>query len=601
MQLEWIDSGIILGYLVIVVSIGFLIRRRAGQDITSYFLGGRTVPWYALGVSNASSQFDITGTMWFVTVLFIYGLKGAWLPWLWPTFNQIFLMVYLAIWIRRSNVITGAEWIGTRFGSDRGAELARLSVVVFALVSVIGFLCYAYQGIGRFASVLLPWDLSPQMYGIILMLITTVYVILGGMYSVVLTDIVQFIMLTIASFIIGIIAFTHVSAADIAAVTPDGWGSLFFGWKLNLDWGRIIPEVNRKIVSDGYSFFAIIWMMMLFKGVLVSMAGTAPNYDMQRVLATRKPRESAFMSGLVSVALIPRWLMIGGIAVLGLVFFGPQLNAMGSGIDFELIMPYVIQNFLPVGVIGIVIAGLLASYMSTFDSTVNAGAAYLVNDIYSRYINPAASSKRIVTISYLSSIVIVIVGIMIGIMSSSIHTVMQWIVTGLYGGYTAPNILKWHWWRFNGYGYFWGMVGGLGTSLLIVLLQQFGIFPNIQTLYTFPLILVISLIGCFIGCLKTEPDDEDVLKQFYTSVRPWGFWRPVREKVMKENPDFKPNISCKRDLLNTFVGIGWQMALVLIPLYLVMHQMKAVVIALMIVMITSIFLKKNWYNKLESG
>ncbi len=190
MQLHWIDISIIFAYLFLVVLLGFFIYKRAGKDIASYFLGGRSVPWYLLGVSNASSMFDITGSMWLVTVLFIYGLKGTWLPWLWPTFNQIFLMVYLAIWIRRSNVITGAEWITTRFGDDRGGELSRISVVIFALVSVVGFLSYAYQGVGRFASVILPWEFSAATYGIALMLITTIYVVMGGMFSVVFTDVI---------------------------------------------------------------------------------------------------------------------------------------------------------------------------------------------------------------------------------------------------------------------------------------------------------------------------------------------------------------------------------------------------------------------------
>ena len=124
MSLHTIDIAIIGAYLILVVLAGVYIRKRASQGIESYFLGGRRIPWYYLGMSNASSMFDITGTMWLVTILFIYGLKGAWLPWLWPTFNQIFLMIYLARWIRRSNVITGAEWIGTRFGKGRGAELS---------------------------------------------------------------------------------------------------------------------------------------------------------------------------------------------------------------------------------------------------------------------------------------------------------------------------------------------------------------------------------------------------------------------------------------------------------------------------------------------
>ncbi len=595
MTLSTLDIVIILGYLAAVIFLGFYLRKLASKDITAYFLGGRKVPWYVLGVSNASSMFDITGTMWFVTVLFIYGLKGAWLPWLWPTFNQIFLMIYLAIWIRRSGVITGAEWINTRFGNDKGAELSRLSVVIFAIISVIGFLCYDFQGIGRFASIILPWNFSPNTYALIIMGITTFYVVMGGMLSVVVTDVLQFVMLTIASVVIGVIAINSISPADIAAAVPGGWNELFFGWKLNIDWSNLIPGINNKIASDGYSLFAIVWMMILFKGILISLAGPAPNYDMQRVLATRKPKESAYMSGMVSIALFPRWLMIGGLVAIGLVFLSPQLKAMGPNIDFEQIMPMVIKNYLPVGMIGLVIAGLLATYMSTFDSTVNAGAAYLVNDVYKRYIRPDASQKQHVLMGYFASILIVVVGIIFGLMAKSIHSVMQWIVSGLYVGYTAPNVLKWHWWRFNGYGYFWGMITGVAASLIIP-----AIFPNLQIIYAFPVIFVISLAASIIGSLLTKAQDRETLKSFYRNVRPWGFWKPVHEMVLRDNPKFENKSSCKRDLFNVAIGIIWQFTLVMIPLYLVFQDFKSLSISAGICLVTSFILKKNWFDKLEN-
>lgn len=591
-----IDIGIIVAYLVLVVIIGFLVTRRAGKDMDSYFLGGKTLPWYVLGIANASSMFDITGTMWLVYILFVYGLKGVWLPWLWPTFNQIFLMIYLAVWIRRSNVLTGAEWITTRFGSGLGGELSRVSVVVFALVSVVGFLGYAFQGIGKFAAVFFPWNLSPDVYAFILMGITTIYVIVGGMYSVVLTDLLQFTILTIASIFIGIIAMVKVNPAALATVIPDGWNSIFFGWKLNLDWSNLIPSVNDRIATDEWSFFTIIFMMMLFKGVLVSLAGPAPNYDMQRVLATRRPRESAFMSGLVSVCLFPRWIMITGITALALVFFSDALKAMGPNIDFEMILPYVVNNFIPVGLMGLLIAGLLAAFMSTFDATVNAGASYIVNDIYKRYVNPKASDKRYVTISYIASIGVVIIGMIAGLMAESINTIMQWIVSGLWGGYTAPNILKWYWWRFNGYGYFWGMMTGIAAALIFPLL-----FPTLSALNSFPFILILSGFAAVVASLLTAPENEEILKKFYSSVRPWGFWKPVHEMVILDNPNFKKNKAFKRDMLNVVVGIIWQMTLVVIPVYMIIKDFKSMWISILILVITSLFLKKNWINKLEKN
>ena len=221
--MQLIDQVIILVYLVLVVAIGVVLTRRASQDLDNYFLGGRSIPWYLLGISNASSMFDISGTMWMVYMLFAYGLKGVWIPWVWATFNQIFFMVYIAIWVRRSNALTGAEWIRTRFGTGRGSELSSISVTIFAIVSVVGFLAYAFQGIGKFATIFLPWDLSASTYAIAIMGITTLYTLLGGMYSVVVTDLLQFILMCVASLIIGVIALTRVSPDMLTSAVPAGW------------------------------------------------------------------------------------------------------------------------------------------------------------------------------------------------------------------------------------------------------------------------------------------------------------------------------------------------------------------------------------------
>ena len=254
MKIHWIDAAIIILYLATTITIGFMLKKRAAKNLDSYFLGSKTLPWYLLGVSNASGMFDITGTMWLVYLLFVYGLKSVFIPWLWPVFNQVFLMIYLSVWLRRSNVLTGAEWITTRFGTDRGAKLSHISVVIFALVSVVGFLAYAFQGIGKFSAVFLPWDLPPETYALIFMGITTVYVVMGGMFSVVLTEVIQFTVMTISSIVIGIIAFNQVSPEALNAVVPAGWKDIFFGWTLDLNWSGIMDSVNTKIAADGWSF-----------------------------------------------------------------------------------------------------------------------------------------------------------------------------------------------------------------------------------------------------------------------------------------------------------------------------------------------------------
>ncbi|MCK6560055.1 Na+:solute symporter [candidate division KSB1 bacterium] len=595
MQLHWIDISIIFLYLTLTLLIGFWVAKRATRDLKSYFLGGNVLPWYVLGVSDASGMFDVTGTMWLVYVTFVYGLKGVFIPWLWPVFNQIFLMVFLSTWLRRSNAMTGAEWLKTRFGTGRGATLSHIIIVVFAMVSVIGFLAYDFKGIGKFAATFLPWQLSPDTYAVILMSITTIYVIKGGMFSVVLTELAQFCIMVIASLAVGVIAINQVDPAMLNNVLPAGWKSIFFGWHLNLDWSGILDSVNAKIAADGYSLFAIFWGMMVFKGTLVSMAGPAPNYDMQRILSTRSPKEAAKMNAFVSVVLFfPRYMLIAGLTVLALAYFMPQLRGMGADLDFELILPYALGNFVPIGLLGILMAGLLAAFMSTFAATVNAAPAYLVNDIYKRFINPNADSKTLIRMSYLCSFGVVVVGVSFGFFVESINSVTQWIVNALWGGYTAANVLKWYWWRFNGYGYFWGMLTGIAASLITPLVA-----PLSPTIYQFPLIFAASLAGCFIATFATQPDDMEVLKSFYKQVRPWGFWKPVHELVVAEHPDFKANRNFKRDMFNVVIGIIWQTSLVALPICLVIQEKMFVLYDTIVLITTSLILKHTWYDKLE--
>ncbi|MEJ2616786.1 MAG: sodium:solute symporter, partial [Ignavibacteriaceae bacterium] len=238
MTLSVLDISIIIAYLLLIVLLGIYISKKASSNIKNYFLGGNVIPWWILGVSNASGMFDITGTIWLVMLLFIYGLKSIFIPWVWPIFNQIFLMVFLSAWLRRSNVMTGAEWLKTRFGEGRGAVLSQIIIVVFAIVSVIGFLAYAFKGSGLFFKTFLPWDFSANTYALIIMFIAAIYVIKGGMYSVVLTEVIQFTIMTIASIAIGIIAMYKVSPETLNAILPAGWDQVFFHWKLNLDWSR---------------------------------------------------------------------------------------------------------------------------------------------------------------------------------------------------------------------------------------------------------------------------------------------------------------------------------------------------------------------------
>ena len=207
------DAFIIFLYIAITLVVGFYVSRRASKGLDSYFLGGKSIKWYYLGLSNGSGMFDVSGTAWMVGILFLYGVKSFMFMWMWPIWNQIFVMMFLAVWIRRSKVMTGSEWILTRFGDDRAGRASHLIVAIFAVIASIGFIAYFFEGVGKFMTVILPWDLSvvvgnaiwlssDHAYALLIIVLTTIYTVKGGMFSVVATEVLQYLILVIAGILI---------------------------------------------------------------------------------------------------------------------------------------------------------------------------------------------------------------------------------------------------------------------------------------------------------------------------------------------------------------------------------------------------------------
>lgn len=606
MKIHLLDALVILVYLLIVSSIGFIMRERAKRSKNEYMLGGNSLPWWMLGISNASGMFDISGTLWMVSIMFVYGVKSIWLPWLWPVFNQVFMFAYLSIWLRRSNASTGAEWMLTRFGTGPDAMRSHKIIVAFALLGCMGFMAYGFIGLGKFIEIFIPFEavqpylpftvptsFTAHFYGIIFTLFAVLYSIMGGMSSIVWADIVQYSLMVLGSVSIAIIAMTALGGHTLPV--PDGWFDLSFGWNLGIDWSNIIPEVNAKIKEDNFDPFSVFFSLMAAKGILASLAGPAPNYDMQKILSTKSPREAALMNMFVNIALLPmRYLMIIGFTVLGLLYYKDLniQNATGA-VDFERILPAAILKFAPAGLMGLFLVELMAAFMGTFAGTLNAAQAYMVNDIYLKNIKPKATNKEINRMNYISGIVIVVISIILGILSKDVNSILQWIVGALYGGYIAANVLKWHWWRFNGNGFFWGMFAGILSAMVLPT-----VFSTTLPLYYFPLILLLSAIGCVVGSLMTPATDINVLKNFYKSVRPWGFWKPVYTEVLKDDPSFLPNKDFGKDMFNVLIGTIAQTAITALPVFIVLLKPQSSIVSLVVLLMCVLILRKTWYQKL---
>jgi solute:Na+ symporter, SSS family len=233
MKLATLDIFIILGYIVITFLIGFLLSKKSTENLGGYFLGGNKIKWWMLGLSNSSGMFDVNAVSWRVALLLMYGIQSVWIPWVWPVWNQVFVMIFLSTWLRRSGAMTGAEWMRIRFGDGLGGRLSHIIVVVFAVVEVMISIGVFFTGIGGLAAELLPslaiqvsptsFVSSATSYAIIICLLTTVYSIKGGIYSIVATEVLQFLIMTICCVVVIYLGMSMVSQDTVTKFLPQAY------------------------------------------------------------------------------------------------------------------------------------------------------------------------------------------------------------------------------------------------------------------------------------------------------------------------------------------------------------------------------------------
>ena len=566
-----LDNLIILLYFLAMLALGFWYRKKASQNLEAYFLGGKQMHWLPLSMSSSVSTFDITGTMWVVSLLFLMGMKSMWIHWMWGILMGAFFMAYMGKWVRRSAVMTGAEWMVTRFGDDRAGKLARFSYAVMAILFLTFMIGYAYQGIGKFASVYIP--MNPDVLALIIIGSTTLYVVLGGLYSVVLTDVVQTVILTFASILISAIAFMQITPEILAQTLPQDWESLWPVWETDI---------------PGYEMFGLLVIVWVLKGMIGKSGGPGQMSDFQRFLAARNDRDAAKLGGAWSFFLIVRWGMCMGIVLLALIGFS-------NVSDPEKVMPMVLQEFLPSGMKGLVIAGLLAAFMSTFSSTVNTAASYLVRDFWQPLTGQTSESHNLMRASYIATFAVVLAGMGIGAMWNSISDIWNWIMMALTSGILIPNVFRWYWWRMNGWSYAIGVFVGIIMSFVVLF------FDNAPMYVVFPWVVIPSLLACIMMSYLTKPTNSETLITFYRTVRPFGAWGPIkRQSGLSEAELSLKSESFGLTAINVLLGMIAISGYYLLPMYLVGHWFTYAGICLAFAGTATVLLYFTWYRNLPA-
>ncbi|MHC4941988.1 MAG: sodium:solute symporter family transporter [Planctomycetota bacterium] len=571
-DLPAIDLLMIVLYLVVVVCIGFWYRKRSARSMESYFQGNKSLPWWMLGLSGSVTNFDITGTMWLVSLIFLFGLKAFWIFWLWAFLIGAFLMSYMAKWIRRTNVMTAVELMRVRFGIGPGGRTARTAAGVMQVVLLLAMVGYAFQGVGKFFAAYLPF--SPLQCACAIMGITALYVMAGGFRSVVATDVLQAVILNTGCIIVAILAFIHV---DVEVLHQNVDLSLLPAWR--------IPEVEGT-EHAGYELFGIMCLVWVATGLLISLGGAGGHYAEQRFLSTRDEREAALAGAGWGIFLIFRWALVAGICFLAVC-------ALSGTEDPEQVLPTILRDFMPPGLRGFVLAGLVAAFMSTFSSTLNAGASILVRDLIQPFA-PNLREKALIRISYLVTAGFVVFGVLIGTQARSINQIWIWLTIGLNASIILPNVLRWYWWRMNGWGYAAGIFSGMLVSLIVLFM------PETPAYVYGPVIHVIALLGCISGSLLTRPVEDEILINFYRQVKPKGFWKPVRAKSGMDEQELSQGIEkTGRIVINVILGTAALFSASVLPFYLIGHWFLEGGLCLAVLLAAVIALYFTWYRPLS--
>lgn len=587
------DYTIVVVYLIAMVSIGLLLQRRASAGINSYFLGNRKLPWWVLGASGMASNLDVSGTMINTAWIFALGATGFFIEIRGGvTLIMAFLMIFMGKWNRRSEVMTLAEWMRFRFGTDHEGNTARIIAAVASIIVTIAMITYFAVGSGIFIGQLLG---IPAFWAATIMIgLAMIYTVASGLYGVVWTDVFQGVLIFGTIVYVCVLAVSQHPLPDVFSIsvpmrdgtfqaietTRQAWTNIIPQWKLNFD-----ANCEYSI----YNLFGIAIIFYLIK-VTIEGAGGTGGYMIQRYFAARSDRESGLLSLFWTFLLAFRWPFIAAIAMMG-ISYGASNGVIQ---DPETVLPLVLSNMIHTGMKGLLVAGLMAAAMSTFDSTVNAGAAYWVKDIYQAYINPKASEKRLMAHSRIASVLIVIIGLLFSLLIKNINEIWGWITMSIGAGMIIPQLARWYWWRLNGYGFAIGTFGGMTAAII-----QRAAFSGVPEYVAFSFASGVSLIAMIFGTLLTKPTNVNVLKEFYRRTRPFGFWAHIKnsipahimEKVIKEN---------RRDIIATFFAVPWQVVLFLTMMMIVMQRWDSFSWLLVILIGLSVGLYHFWYKHLST-
>lgn len=524
MQLHTIDWAIIIGYFLVTILIGLWASKKAGKSSVDFFLSGRNMPWWLLGISMVATTFSADTPNLVTDIVRKNGVSGNWVWWAFLLTGMLTVFLYAKLW-RRSGVMTDLEFYELRYSGKPAAFLRMFRAIYLGVlfnVVVMATVCLAAIKIGS-----VMFDLPAIDTLGIASVVTVLYSMTGGLRGILFTDFFQFILAMIGTVLaaIYILDLPEIGGLSNLLSQPEIKSRMAF-----------IPQDDNMFMTLFLLPLCVQWWASYYPGAEPGGGG----YIAQRMLAAKDEKNAVvatFVFNVMHYALRPwPWILI---AFASIIVFPDHasLAAKFPNIDPDIInddLAYpAMLTFLPAGLLGIILASLFAGFMSTISSHLNWGSSYIVNDVYRRFVNPKATEKQLVVLGRLSTAVMMVLGALLALTLTSAEAAFQLIIM-LGAGTGLIYILRWFWWRINAYTEIAAMV----CSFLIALYfhiwfdgstpQDIGYMPgHYKLLYNIGITTVVWLIVTY----ATRPTENEKLVSFYNKIKPYSpGWSTVIQK-----------------------------------------------------------------------
>ena len=588
MQLENIDWLIILAFFILSLVIGVIVSKKSGKDVTEFFLSGRKMPWWLLGISMVATTFSADTPNLVTDIVRTNGVAGNWVWWAFLLTGMLTVFVYAKLW-RRSEVLTDLEFYELRY-SGKGAAFLRgfRAFYLGAVFNVLIMASVCLAGI-KIGGALL--GLSPVETLLISCAITVIYSSIGGLRGIIITDFFQFILAMVATFWA---AYEIVNLPQVAGLTN------------LLNHPDVIPKLNLiPDIADTDLFIAVFIIPLAVQWWAVWYPGAEPGgggYVAQRMLSAKDEKNAIWATLLFNFmhyAVRPwPWILI---ALASIVVF-PNIESLQEAfpntiVGNDLAYPAMI-SFLPSGLLGLLVASLIAAFMSTISTHLNWGSSYLVHDFYRRFFVKDKTEKHYVFMGRVFTVLLMIISAFFALFLNNSLQAFG-IILQIGAGTGLIFILRWFWYRINVYSELTAMI----VSFVVALAFEFVIPNNFSVEEKLIIGVTITSISWLVVTMITPPSNMETLQNFYKKIQPGGpGWKKVIEESelqginivgTKEKWDVPSGILCMLfgsiSVYSILFGIGY-----------ILYSQTTTGIMFMIISVISVFALMKFWKRLST-